>query len=403
MTARIPYGRQHIDQSDIDAVTQVLKGDYLTGGAAVEAFETSLCTITKSKNAIVCSSGTAALHLAAMAADLGSGDIAIIPAITFLATANAVRMTGADVVFCDVDPLTGLVTPENVEAALKLCAPGAVKAVLPVHLNGQLADCSAISEVVQGNGVILIEDACHALGTTYDDAKGIGHVGDCRHSHMSVFSFHPVKTIAMGEGGAITTNNSDLANRMQRLRNHGMTRDAADFKNTELAFDDHSNPNPWYYEQHELGYNYRASDMHCALGNSQLKKLSQFAEKRRRLVSVYEEHLAPLAPMVRPIRKLPGMDPVWHIFPVLIDFAALSIERSALMQTLAQAGISTQVHYIPVPWQPYYQESNKSRSFPGAQAYYEKTLTLPLHVNLNDDDILYIVGKLKSALGLSYG
>ena len=296
----LPYGRQVIDDDDIAAVVAVLKGDFLTTGPTVEKFEAAFAERVGARFAVACSSGTAALHLATLAAGLGEGDSAIVPTVTFLATANAVRFVGADVVFADVDKATGLLRPEDLEMAIA-ASSGNAKAVLPVHLGGQSADMAAIAKIAKRHGMIVIEDACHALGTTLDD----GVVGDCQHSAMAAFSFHPVKTIAMGEGGAVTTNDPVLYEKLTRLRNHGMTRDPQRFSNDDLAFGDDGSPNPWYYEMPEVGFNYRASDIHCALGLSQLRKLDAFVSARRSLADTYDRLLAPFAPYDRPSNGRP--------------------------------------------------------------------------------------------------
>ncbi|MGH6662236.1 MAG: aminotransferase class I/II-fold pyridoxal phosphate-dependent enzyme, partial [Rhodospirillales bacterium] len=244
----LPYGRQSIDDDDIAAVAEVLHSPLLTTGPAVEAFEAALAERTGVENAIACSSGTAALHLAVLALDLGLGDCAVVPAITFLATANAVRFTGADVIFSDVDPDTGLMTAKTFEAALAANPGKRVRAVLPVHLGGQPADPAGIAAVARTRDIAVVEDACHALGTSYAAADGDGTaaVGACRHADMATFSFHPVKTITSGEGGAVTTGDGETAHRLRLLRNHGMTRADKEFENDDLAFDDNGNANPWY-------------------------------------------------------------------------------------------------------------------------------------------------------------
>ncbi len=262
----LPYGRQWIDDDDIAAVTAVLKSDYLTTGPMVTEFEQALAARVGAAQAISCSSGTAALHLAAMALDLEPDDLVVVPAMTFMAAANAVRLAGAEVLFADVDPQNGLMGPGQLSQALKRAEGRRVRAAIPVHLNGQAADMEALAEVSEGQGLTLVEDAAHALGTSVT-AHGVTPrpVGSCRYSAMSIFSFHPVKAITQGEGGALTTNNSKLAARLRRLRSHGITRDSQDFR-CEGAFDSAGHPNPWHHEMDEPGLNYRASDIHCALG-----------------------------------------------------------------------------------------------------------------------------------------
>ncbi len=385
-TSFLPYGRHDIGDDDVAAVARVLRSDFLTTGSAVDAFEDKLAGITSAQFAASCSSGTAALHLATLAIGIGPGDLAVVPTITFLATANAVRYVGADVVFCDVDPDTGLMRPQDLERAIAEHGQ-AIKAVLPVHLAGQSPDMKGISELARKHGIAVIEDACHALGTLYPASGGEAPVGSCRDSDMAVFSFHPVKVIAMGEGGAITTNDAALAARLRELRSHGMTRDAAHFTNNDLAFAKDGSANPWYYEMQELGFNYRASDIHCALGLSQLAKIDKFIERRRLMVSRYDALLAPLSPLVHPLGRMPGCLPAWHLYVALIDFDAAGVSRGELMERLKQNGIGTQVHYIPVHTQPYFQDMYGAKELPGAAAYYARCLSLPLYPGMNDNAV----------------
>ncbi|MBU79859.1 MAG: UDP-4-amino-4,6-dideoxy-N-acetyl-beta-L-altrosamine transaminase [Rhodospirillales bacterium] len=390
----LPYGRQQISDDDIAAVTEVLRGDILTTGPKVAAFEQAIAGATGASHAVACSSGTAALHLAAMALDLGPGDKVVVPALTFLATANVVRMTGAEVVFADVDAETGLMGARELSAALTRDGSGQVKAVFSVHYAGQCASPAELAAAAKGLPVVA--DSCHALGTAY----GVGGaVGDCRHAVMETFSFHPVKTIAAGEGGAVTTNDGDLAERLRRLRNHGMTRDVGSFVRDELARDGKGDTNPWYYEMAELGLNYRLSDIHCALGLSQLTKLDTFCAARRVLAARYDEKLASLAPGVRPLGRVAGCDPAWHLYVARIDFAALGLERAAVMARLTEAGIGTQVHYLPLHMQPYYQDRYGEMSLPGAEAFCQQALSLPLFPGMEEAEVDYVVATLGGIVG----
>jgi len=391
MTPRrfLPYGRQQIGDDDVAAVAQMLRGDTLTTGPKVADFEQALGQATGASHAVVCSSGTAALHLAAMALDLGPGDKVVVPTLTFLATANVVRMGGAEVVFADVNQETGLMGAEELSAALAREGSENVKAVFPVHYAGQ---CAAPDQLAAAAGDLpVVADSCHALGTAYGSG---GKVGDCRHSVMETFSFHPVKTIAAGEGGAVTTNDGDLAQRLRRLRNHGMTRDAEAFVRDDLARDGKGEANPWYYEMTELGLNYRLSDIHCALGLSQLAKLDAFCAARRALAARYDEKLAALAPLVRPLGRVPDCDPAWHLYVARIDFASLGLERAAVMARLAEAGIGTQVHYLPLHMQPYYRDRYGEMSLPGAEAFYSQALSLPLFPDMTEEEVDYVVETL---------
>lgn len=391
----IPYGRQTIDDDDIAAVTEVLRGEMLTGGPAVARFEAALASAVEAPHAIACSNGTAALHLAVLALDLGPGDVVIVPTLTFLATANAVRLAGAEVLFADVDPDTGLMTPQTLRDALaRFDGEGAVRAVIPVHLNGQSCAMPGIAEIAAENGLAVIEDACHALGGTQVNAEQRAAVGATAWSSMACFSFHPVKAIAMGEGGAVTTRDPGLARRLKQLRSHGMTRDPSDFTQQDQAFDESDQANPWYYEMPEVGLNYRACDLQCALGESQLRKLPAFLERRRALAARYDKLLTDRANYLRPVPRSQPETDGWHLYPVLIDFAALGISRAKVMGRLRDAEIGTQVHYIPVHRQPYYRSLYPGLTLPGADSYYERCLSLPLFPAMRDEDVDNIVEAL---------
>jgi UDP-4-amino-4,6-dideoxy-N-acetyl-beta-L-altrosamine transaminase len=393
----LPYARQQIDGDDIEAVNSVLRADYLTTGPATEAFEAELANITGAAHAISCSSGTAALHLAALALELGPGDKVIVPTITFLATANAARFVGAEVVFSDVDPATGLMTPENLERVLEREGKS-LKAVFPVHLAGQIPDLPAISQIAREQKLAIVEDASHAIGAVYSRGNDDVSAGSCSDSDMTIFSFHPVKTIVMGEGGAVTTNDSALADRAALLRNHGMSRNPDAFVQPDMAFDAAGDANPWYYEMAEIGYNYRVSDIHCALGLSQLGKLARFVDRRRELAACYDELLAPLAPLLKPISRQAGCRPAWHLYTVLIDFDNAGISRADLMRRLRAQDVGSQVHYIPVHRQPYYLDRYGDLELPGADAYYARTLSLPLFTGMTDADVERVVENLTSLL-----
>jgi UDP-4-amino-4,6-dideoxy-N-acetyl-beta-L-altrosamine transaminase len=398
MTDRfLPYGRQVLDEEDIAAVTAVLRGDWLTTGPMVEKFEGGLAAKVGARFAVACSSGTAALHLATLAAGLKNGERAVVPSLTFLATANAVRYADAEVIFADVDSETGLLRAVDVEVAID-GARGLVSAVLPVHLAGQCVDMPAIAAIAKARGLAIIEDACHALGSTYTADGETISVGSCRHSDMAVFSFHPVKAITTGEGGAVTTNDLRLYKKLKLLRSHGMTRNPAEFENPELAFAADGGPNSWYYEMPEVGFNYRASDINCALGLSQLGKLDRFVERRRALVATYDRLLAPLAPAILPPERAPNCNTAWHLYAPRIQFREIGIEREALMNRLRSVGIGTQVHYIPVHLQPYYRRRHGEQQLPGAMHYYRATLSLPLFPEMTDDDVLRVVNALRGSI-----
>jgi len=393
--AVLPYGRHQIDDDDIEAVVDVLRNGLLTSGPKAAEFEADFAAKIGAEEAVVCSNGTTALHLAVMAAGLGPGDVAIVPTLTFLSTANAVRMAGAEVQFADVDSDTGLLTPKTLLAAYKK-VDGAVKAVLPVHLNGQCADMPEIKDIATANNSALITDSCHALGAEY---AGGGRPGDGRYEDMACFSLHPVKSIAMGEGGMVTTNNPKFAKRMRLLRSHDMVRDAADWVLADVSFDKNGDANPWVYEMHELGYNYRAPDILCALGQSQLKKLDGFVARRREIAEFYDELLAPLGNFLRPVPRTMLAKSAWHLYPVLIDFNTREEDRAEVMRRLLAEGIGTQVHYIPVSGQPYYSNRYGTQKFAGANSYYQRVLSLPIFPAMSDEDVRGVVSALETVLG----
>lgn len=382
----LPYGRQDIDETDIAAVAEALRSDFLTTGPRVEAFETAFADAVGAPFAVACSNGTAALHLAMLALGVGPGDRVAAPSVTFLATANCARFVGAEVIFTDVDPETGLMTPDTLREALDRAPPGPLSAVLPVHLRGDAADLPGLSRVAREAGAVLVEDAPHALGSEVDFGDGVRPVGDGRWSAAATFSFHPVKTIATGEGGMITTADEGLAGRMRRLRSHGMERTPG--------------ADPWLYEMREPGFNYRLPDILCALGQSQLKRLPAFADRRRRLAGLYADRLAPLAPHVRLAASPDWSRPVLHLLTVLVDFEALGRRRRQVVEALAAEGIGSQVHYIPVHAQPYYVARNGPLHLPGAAAWYRRCLSLPLFPAMADADVDRVVDALTTALGL---
>jgi UDP-4-amino-4,6-dideoxy-N-acetyl-beta-L-altrosamine transaminase len=381
----LPYGRQTIEDDDVAAVAAALRADFLTTGPTVEAFETAFKAKVGAEHAIAVANGTATLHLAMLALGVGEGDVCIAPSVTFLATANCARYVGAEVVFADVDPASGLMTPETLADALKRAAGRKVKAVLPVHLRGDVCDLPGLKALADGVGAVLVEDAPHALGSvaTFD---GVAHpVGDGAYSAFASFSFHPVKTLATGEGGMLTTNDAGLAARARSLRGHGMVRPAG--------------AEPWVYEMPELGFNYRIPDVLCALGISQLSKLDRFVARRRTLTALYAEKLAALAPTVRLAESPAWSDPALHLLTVLIDFEAAGTTRLAVVEALKTRGVGSQVHYIPVHGQSYYQARYGALDLPGADAWYARCLTLPLYPTMEDGDVDRVVEALAGALG----
>jgi UDP-4-amino-4,6-dideoxy-N-acetyl-beta-L-altrosamine transaminase len=375
----LPYGRQSIDEDDIAAVANALRGDYLTTGPTVAAFEKSLAQETGASQAVACSNGTTALHLAAMAMEIGPGDAVIVPSLTFLATANAVRYSGAEVIFADVDPNTGMMGVKEAQEALAR-AGGKAKALFAVHLGGHACDLKGLKNFADQHGLRFLADAAHGLGGVYNGKP----VGACEFEEFSTFSFHPVKAIATAEGGAITTNNAKLAEKMRILRSHGMER------REDLG--------PWIYEMRELGYNYRLTDVQCALGLSQLRKLADFILRRKELAEYYDSLLNSLNSVVQIPMRSPNSQSAWHLYSVRIDFDGLGIARAEVMNALKDKGIGSQVHYIPVHSQPYYRARYGDLKLPGAEAYYAKTLSLPLFPAMEEEDVERVLNILREIL-----
>lgn len=380
MSDLLPYGRQSIDEADIAAVEAVLRSDFLTTGPQVAAFEADFAAAVGARHAVACSNGTAALHLALLAQGVRKGDVCIAPSTTFLATANAVRHVGAEVAFADVDPHSGLMTPDTLSDALSRADGRRVGAVLPVHLRGEVCDMPALKRLAEAAGAVLIEDAAHALGSS---GPG-GDVGANLCSAAACFSFHPVKTICTGEGGMVTTGDADMAARLRQFRSHGMSYPPG--------------ADPWVYEMHSPGFNYRLPDILCALGRSQLAKLPAFGRRRQDLAALYAEQLALLVPAARPAATPPGSIAVPHLMTVLIDFEGKGTTRAAVMAALRERGVGSQVHYIPVHSQPYYRARYGELDLPGADAWYARCLSLPLFPAMADHDVIKTVDALAQVL-----
>lgn len=378
----IPYARQEVSEDDVRAVCDVLRSERLTQGAAVEAFEEALAVRVGARFAVAVCNGTAALHAAYHAAGLGPGQTCLTSPITFAATANAALQLGAAVEFADVDPETALL---DLEAAARSAGP-ATRVIAPVHMAGQPVDLPALRRVADDVGALVVEDACHALGAEYFDASvgGWVPVGACRHSAMAVFSFHAVKHVAMGEGGAVTTNDPALRARLVRFRNHGISLDPASFEEPD--------PGPWHREMHELGANYRVSDIHCALGLSQLRRLDAFLARRREIAARYDAAFAG-NPHVRPLGQRPGARSAWHLYVVRVD----PERRRHVIEQLHARGIGAHVHYLPVHLHPWYRKQRgfAPGSFPGAEGYYARAVTLPLFPALADADVERVISAVR--------
>jgi UDP-4-amino-4,6-dideoxy-N-acetyl-beta-L-altrosamine transaminase len=387
---RLPYGRQWIEEDDVAAVTAALRSEMIAHGPRTREFEDAFAAAVGASEAVAVASGTAALHLAYLAQGLGPNDRCVVPAITFLSTATAAIMCGAIPVFADVDPETGLLTPQSLEAVEG--GLDGVRLITPVHLGGRLCDMDALAKIAEVSGAKLIEDASHAVGG-YDQAGA--PVGACRRAVAATFSFHPVKTLAAGEGGMVSLNDPSIAARLRRLRNHGVTRDAELLR--PGSFDAEKRPLPWIYEQLELGFNYRMNEMEAALGLSQLAKLTRFVTRRSDLAARYEALLAPLHPLVRPAPSPVGR-PGLHLFSILIDFEAAGVSRGAVMRALEAVGVGTQVHYIPLYRQPFFEARLGKQRLAGAEAYYRRTLSLPLYPKMSDEDPARVVDALADVL-----
>lgn len=372
----LSYSHQCIEQDDIDAVIEVLRSDYLTQGPRVKEFEESLSAYCGARFAVVFSSGTSALHAAYFAAGLAPNDQIITSPMTFLATANAALFLGADPAFVDIERDTGNIEPALIEKAIA----DKTKAIVPVHFAGHPAALETIARIARKHRLLLIEDACHALGATYEDAP----VGNCRYSDMTVFSFHPVKSITTGEGGAVMTNSEDFHRKLTMFRQHGVTKDDRVFKNRSSTAGD------WYYEMQCLGYNYRLTDIQAALGISQLRKIGRFIRRRREIVQTYEQAFRDNAFFDLPVEKSYAKS-AWHLYAVRLR-DKYKARKAEIFAKLRRRGLGVQVHYIPVHLQPYYQERGyKKASCPNAEDFYERQMSIPLYPSMSAEDVDYVV------------
>lgn len=374
----IPYGHQWIDEEDIKEVIKVLKSDLLTQGPKVEEFEKALCKYTGAKFAVVVSSGTAALHIACLAAGIKEGDEVLTSPITFVASANCILYCGGIPVFADIQEDTININP--IEITRKIT--NRTRAIIPVHFAGNPCDMEEIKKIADKNNLLIIEDASHAIGAKYRESK----IGSGKYSDMSVFSFHPVKHIATGEGGAILTNSKELYERLLLFRNHGITKNNEKMSKSE---------GPWFYEMQELGYNYRITDMQCALGISQLKKIDRFIKRRREIVAIYNNGLSGLD-ISLPIEKSYTRS-AWHIYYIRLKDPS---KRKEIFEKLKKSNLGVQVHYIPIHLQPYYQErfGYHKEDFPIAEDYYNSTITIPLYPKIKDSEIEYVISILNELL-----
>lgn len=380
------YGRQWIDQDDCQAVLDVLNSDFLTQGPSVKKFEDDLAAMTGAKYAVAVSNGTAALHLAVAALNLEKNSFGVTTPITFAASSNAMIYNQLNPLFCDIDPETWCMSPRALQDVMN----ARISLITPVHFTGLAADMISISEIGQKYGAKIIEDAAHAIGTRYESGEW---VGSCTYSDMTTFSFHPVKTITTGEGGAVTTNSEELYQRLVLLRNHGIT------KNPNCLS---KNPGPWYYEMQDLGFNYRLTDIQAVLGSSQLRKLDMFVERRRDIIRSYNEQFANMANLETPYDQ--QLDhTAYHLYVVLIDYNRIGKTRAQVMEQLRELGVGTQVHYIPVYQLPYYQhlEHLQDTTLANAENYYERCLSLPLFPGMRTEDVTHVVQSVQQVVARS--
>lgn len=378
-TIPLSYGRQFIDDQDIQAVADTLKSDYLTCGPRVTQLEEKLCAVTGAKYCVAVSNGTAALHIAALAAGIGPGDEVITTPITFAASANCALYCGARPVFADINPDTYNIDP----ASIRACITPRTKAVVAVDFTGQAVDLDEIRAICQEHNLTLIEDAAHSIGTRYK-GQPIGSLAD-----MTTFSFHPVKTVTAGEGGAVTTNSRELYDKLVLLHAHGITRDRG-----QMA---HPTDDPWYNEQVGYGYNYRLTEIQAALLISQLDKLDRFSKRRKEIVARYDAAFSRI-PQLQTQQEIPQSDTTRHLYILRLRSGMLRCSRREFFDALGAEGIRSQVHYLPVYWHSYYENLGYEKGLcPEAERYYQEVMSLPLYYSLTDqdvDDVIHIVEKL---------
>jgi UDP-4-amino-4,6-dideoxy-N-acetyl-beta-L-altrosamine transaminase len=377
----IPYAKQWVTQDDIDAVCKILSSDFLTTGPVIEQFENKLCELTRAKHAIACANGTAALHLACMALGMNANDLGVTSPNSFLSSANCIEFCGAKTDFIDIDPASLCMSPTKLET---YCREKAVpRVVIPVDFSGLASDLPRFKALSKKYGFAIIEDAAHAIGSTYTFQGKSFACGSCAHSDMAIFSFHPVKTITAGEGGAILTNDNDLADKLRTLRAHGMVRN----KNLSQK---NAGDEPWYYEMTTLGYNYRITDFQCALGLSQLTRLPQFKARRNQIVTEYNKAFKNNHHLILPPKGLAN-EACPHLYPVQIAKGTKS--RLAIYHALQKRDIHCQIHYIPIYWQPYYADKYgyAKGKCPRAETYYSRTLSLPLYPAMTEAQVQRVI------------
>jgi UDP-4-amino-4,6-dideoxy-N-acetyl-beta-L-altrosamine transaminase len=378
----IPYGKQWLDKNDIQAVVNVLNSDFLTQGPKIEQFEKDICKYTGAKYCIAVANGTAALHLAVAALNLPKYSHGLTSPISFLASANCLIYNNLKPIFADINLKDFNISANTIEAKIT----PTTKVIISVHFAGQPCNMKAIHKLAKEKKTYVIEDAAHAIGSKYSDGSKIGN---CKYSDMTIFSFHPVKTITTGEGGAITTNDHKLYKKLINLRSHGVTKIPDEFISKDKE------NGPWYYEMQKLGFNYRLTDLQAALGSSQLNKIDTFIEKRRNIIKKYNNAFKDISWLTTP-KESPGLYSAFHLYILLFNFKKIKKSRKNVMELLSAKNIGTQVHYIPIHLQPFYQKNfgYKNGDFPIAEEYYTHTLSLPLYPKMTEKEIDYVIANV---------
>ncbi len=392
----IPYGKHEIDESDIREVVSVLRSDFLTQGPKVQEFEKMLASYVGAKYAVAMSSWTSGLHMACIAIGLEPGQRLLTSPISFVASSNCAFYVGATPEFCDIEPRTINLSPTSLDKMLEE-AKGDIKVVIPVHFGGLACDMPSIQKITQKHGAVVVEDAAHALGAKYANGK---LVGNCEYSLMTGFSFHPVKGIACGEGGMITTNCLKTYKQLLRIRGHGINKNGDELISKNDAYY-HGKPNPWYYEMQELGYNYRITDIQSALGVSQLRRIDTFLANRCLLAQRYDEIFSEISSII-PIQKNLRNHSSNHLYVVKIQFEELGIDRFQFITETRRRGVQTHVHYIPIPMQPYYTAKGYSlNKLPNALSYYKTCVTLPIFSSMSHAQQDFVVETVLEALNIN--
>lgn len=384
MKSFLPYSKQFLDKSDIKSVVKTLKSNFITQGPEISNFEKNFSKFTDAKYSVACATGTAALHISCQAIDINKNSTVVTTPITFAASANCSQFLGAKILFADIDPKNFCMSPDSLEKILK---KNKVDLVIIVHMSGHPADLLKFKSLKKKYGFKLIEDSCHALGGSYLNHK----IGSCEFSDISTFSFHPVKPITTGEGGMITTNDKKVFEKLLLFRTHGIHKVKSNFINKSLAFDKKGEANIWYYEMSNLGHNYRITDIQAALGNSQLKKLKLFTNRRRKIAYTYNKLLKENKFITTPLENK-KVKHAYHLYTILVDFKKLKKERNLVMKELLMKGVGSQVLYIPLHFQPYYKKKKikKIVSLKNSEKYYSQCLSIPIFYGLKDSQIKYI-------------